>query len=75
MVHIVLERGVDTAAAEAIFSQEEADDPVGFCFWGEREGQTVSCLETRARAQVTLVSLSGNPELMGAGCQIGRAHV
>lgn len=68
MVHIVLERGVDTAAAEAIFSQEEADDPVGFCFWGEREGQTVSCLETRARAQVTLVSLSGNPELMGAGC-------
>lgn len=68
MVHIVLERGVDTAAAEAIFFQEEADDPVGFCFWGEREGQTVSCLETRARAQVTLVSLSGNPELMGAGC-------
>lgn len=68
MVHIVLERGVDTAAAEAIYSQEEADDPVGFCFWGEREGQTVSCLETRARAQVTLVSLSGNPELMGAGC-------
>lgn len=70
MVHIVLERGVDTAAAEAIFSQEEADDPVGFCFWGEREGQTVSCLETRARAQVTLVSLSGNPELIGAGCLV-----
>ncbi len=68
LVHIVLERGVDTAEAEAIFSQEEADDPVGFCFWGEREGQTVSCLETRASAQVTLVSLSGNPELMGAGC-------
>lgn len=70
LVHIVLEQGIDAAAAEVIFSREEADDPVGFCFWGERDRQTVSCLETGASAQVTLVSLSGNPELIGAGCLV-----
>lgn len=69
LIHITLLRGVDAAAAEEIFSRElEEEDPVGFCFWGERTQQTVSCEETGAFSQVTQVLLSGNPELMGAGC-------
>lgn len=68
-VHITLEQSVNAAAAEEIFSREaEAENPVGFCFWGEKSQQTVSCRETGAAKQVTLVFLSGNPELLGAGC-------
>lgn len=65
MVHLVLEQSVDAAAAEGIFTQE---GEVGFCFWGEADRQTVSCRGTGTSAQVTQVFLSGNPELMGAGC-------
>ena len=69
LTHIVLEQGVDTAAAEGIFCREaEAEEPIGCCFWGETSQQMVSCRETRASAKVTVVSLSGNPELMRAGC-------
>lgn len=71
MVHIVLEQGVDTATAEGIFCREaEAEEPIGCCFWGENSQQMVSCQETGASAKVTVVSLSGNPELMGAECLI-----
>lgn len=69
MVQIVLEQSVDAAAAEEIFRWESAaEEPVGCCFWGERAGQALSCRETGGSAQVTEVFLSGNPELMGAGC-------
>ena len=71
LVHIVLEQGVDTATAEGIFCREaEAEEPIGCCFWGENSQQMVSCQETGASAKVTVVSLSGNPELMGAECLI-----
>ena len=69
LTHIVLEQGVDTSAAEGIFCREaEAEEPIGCCFWGENSQQMVSCQETGASAKVTEVFLSGNPELMGAGC-------
>lgn len=71
LAHIVLEQGVDTATAEGIFCREaEAEEPIGCCFWGENSQQMVSCQETGASAKVTVVSLSGNPELMGAECLI-----
>lgn len=69
LVQITLEQSVDAPAAEAVFAQEEKEEvPTGFCFWGETGNQVVSCRETGASAQVTRILLSGNPELMGAGC-------
>lgn len=69
LVQITLEQSVDAPAAEAVFAQEEKEEvPAGFCFWGETGNQVVSCRETGASARVTRILLSGNPELMGAGC-------
>lgn len=68
LTYIVLSRNIDAAAAEEIFAQEQAlEDSVGFCFWGERAAQTLSCKETGGIARVTQVLLSGNPGLVNAG--------
>lgn len=68
LTYLVLSRSIDAGAAEEIFAQEKAlPDPTGFCFWGEAGAKTVSCKETGGTAQVTLLCLSGNPGLLGAG--------
>ena len=62
--YLLLSDPIDAARAEDIFTQEAAlMDPVGFCFWGEKENQWVSCKETGGIAEVTGVLLSGNPGL------------
>lgn len=68
LVYMALEQTIDTPAAEEIFEREgEEETPAAFCFWGETRNQRLSCRETGSSAQVTVVSLSGNPELVGAG--------
>lgn len=68
LTYIVLSQNLGAASAQEIFAQEQLlADSVGFCFWGEAAAQRVTCRETGGMAQVTLVLLSGNPELMGAG--------
>lgn len=64
----LLNQSIDAATAEDIFTREQAlPDPVGFCFWGEAGLKTVSCPETGGTSRVTMVCLSGNPELLDAG--------
>ena len=65
LVYLALDSGVSLETAEKIAFQEE--EPVGCCFWGEEQMQTVSCPATGQRAGVTRVYLGGNAELLGAG--------
>lgn len=68
LTYLLLTEPIDAAQAEDIFTQEsELADSVGFCFWGERNTQWVSCKETGGIAEVTQVLLFGNPGLMDAG--------
>lgn len=68
LTYLLLTGPIDAARAEDIFTQEsELEDGVGFCFWGKKDSQWVSCKETGGTAQVTQVLLSGNPGLMDAG--------
>ena len=65
--YLLLSKHINSVQAEDIFNQEAAlADSVGFCFWGEKMSQRVSCKETSGVSEVTLVFLSGNPELMDA---------
>lgn len=65
--YLLLSEPIDAARAEDIFTRETAlPDSVGFCFWGEKKNQWVSCKETGGFAEVNRVLLSGNPGLMDA---------
>ena len=64
-VYLALERGVMSQTAAEIRAQTE--DPIGCCFWGEEEEQTVSSPVTGRTAQAARVYLEGNAELLGAG--------
>lgn len=65
--YLLLSDPIAAARAEDIFTQEAAlTDSVGFCFWGEKQNQWVSCKETGGIAEVTQVMLSGNPGLLDA---------
>lgn len=64
-VYLALEEGAAPETVEEIFTQEEA--AIGCCFWGETEGQSVSCPVTGRTAEVTRVYLGGNTGLLGAG--------
>lgn len=65
LTYLTLDSGVNLETAEKICSLEE--DPVGCCFWGEEEKQTVTCPATGQSATVTRVYLGGNAQLLGAG--------
>lgn len=65
--YLLLSEPIDAVRAEDIFTQEAAlTDSIGFCFWGERENQWVSCKETGGVAEVMQVLLFGNPGLLDA---------
>lgn len=65
--YLLLSDPIDAARAEEIFPQEAVlEESIGFCFWGERENQWVSCKETGGIAEVTAVMVSGNPGLLDA---------
>ncbi len=65
--HIVLDSGIQGADVEQIQRQEwEGEEPIGFCFWGEKPQQMVTCRETGGVAMVTQILLAGNPGLMDA---------
>lgn len=65
--YLLLTDPIDAVRAEEIFDQEAVlADSVGFCFWGERENQWVSCKETGGIAEVTAILVSGNPGLLDA---------
>lgn len=65
LTYLALDSGASLETVEKIAFQEE--EPVGCCFWGEEEMQTVSCPATGQSAAVTRVYLGGNAELLGAG--------
>ncbi len=66
--HVVLDRGISDLDAGRIQQQEwEEEEPVGLCFWGEKQEQLVTCLETGGAAVVMQIPMAGNPELMEAG--------
>ncbi len=65
LTYLALDSGAALETVEKIAFQEE--EPVGCCFWGEEEKQTVSCPATGQSAAVTRVYLGGNAELLGAG--------
>ena len=68
LTYLLLSEPIDAARAEDIFTQEtELVDSIGFCFWGERENQWVSCKETGCVAEVLQVFVFGNPGLLDAG--------
>ncbi len=65
---VVLDRGISGIDAGRIQQQEwEEEEPVGFCFWGEKQEQLVTCLETGGAAVVMQICMAGNPELMETG--------
>ena len=65
--YLLLTDPIDAVRAEEIFDQEAVlADSVGFCFWGERENQWVSCKETGGIAEMTAILVSGNPGLLDA---------
>lgn len=65
--YLLLSEPIDAVRAEDIFIQELAlADSIGFCFWGERENQWISCKETGGIVEVKQVLLFGNPGLLDA---------
>lgn len=67
LTYLLLSEPIDAARAEDIFTKEaDLVDSIGFCFWGERENQWVSCKETGCVAEVLQVLLLGNPGLLDA---------
>lgn len=75
-----LDTAITGERAEEIFLREgEKEEPVGVCFWGQQPSQEIQCRETGTWAEVTVVQLGGNPELLGLeglrweqGCYLDR---
>lgn len=71
---VVLDWAVNAQAVDQmLLTERQADAPMGFCFWGAVERQTVSCPQTGKTVPLTAVFLSGNPELMESGILAWRA--
>lgn len=65
--YIALSEPFDSSRAEVIFREEGTfADPIGFCFWGDREAVTLHCAATGSHVVVNQTVLSGNPGLMDA---------
>ena len=66
--YLLLTEPIGASRGEEIFTREALlEDPMGFCFWGDRGTRWVSCRETGGVGEVNQVVLSGNPGLLDAG--------
>lgn len=66
--HILLDQGIEVSEVEAVCMQEqEEENPIGFCFWGEGGQRQIRCSLTGATTEVTVIFLAGDGQLLEAG--------
>lgn len=66
-VTVLLDRPVTLAEAEAIWQREAGEErSVGFCLYGPRQAQSLSCPETGKTTQTPVTAVYGNTALLGA---------